>query len=57
LRLSGTYRFPLPPLTMKFLDGIKFLEFLDIAQVPMNLDCWRSFSYTTKVYVHTLGCV
>ena len=42
---------------MKFLDGIKFLEFLDIAQVPMNLDCWRSFSYINKVYVHTLTCL
>jgi hypothetical protein len=42
---------------MKFLDGIKFLEFLDIAQVPMNLDCWRSFSYIDKVYVHTLTCL
>jgi hypothetical protein len=26
LRLSGTYRFPLPPLTIEFLSYIEFLE-------------------------------
>ena len=38
LRLHGTYRFPLPPLTIEFLSYIKFLEIFDIAQIPMNLD-------------------
>jgi hypothetical protein len=57
LRLSATYRFPLPPLTIQFLDGIKFLEYLDIAQVPMNVDCYRHLSYIDKVYVHTTMCL
>ena len=57
LRLSGTYRFPLPPIAVELLSYIKFLEFLDIAQVPMNLDCWRSYSYVDKVYIHTLTCL
>ena len=26
-------------------------------KVPMNLDCWRSFSYINKVYIHTLTCL
>jgi hypothetical protein len=76
LRLSGTYRFPLPPLTIEFLSYIKFLEVkiggkrvcaynlilncaqvFDIAQIPMNLDCWQHFNYINKVYVHTLTCL
>jgi hypothetical protein len=54
LRLSSSYRFPLPAIANKLLDSIKFLEIFDIAQVPMNLDCWHSFSYIQKVYLHTI---
>jgi hypothetical protein len=57
LRLSSTYRFPMPPVTVEFLNYIKFLEILDVAQIPMNLECWRSFSYINKVYIHTLTCL
>jgi hypothetical protein len=53
LRLSATYRFPLPPLTVQFLDGIKFLEFLDIAQVPMNVDCYRHLRF--GIYVSAIA--
>eukprot|EP00935_MAST-01C_sp_MAST-1C-sp1_P000003 g3.t1 len=57
LRLSSTYRFPLPPVAVSFLDQVEFLEILDVAQVPMNMDCWRHFSYINKVYVHTIMCM
>jgi hypothetical protein len=57
LRLSGTYRFPLPPLTIEFLSYIKYLEVFDIAQIPMNLDCWQHFNYINNAYVHTLTCL
>jgi hypothetical protein len=29
---------------------------LDIAQIPLNLDCWQHYSYIEKVYLHTLIC-
>jgi hypothetical protein len=53
-RLSATYNVPFPPLTTSFLNNLEFLEFLDISGLPMNLECWRSFDYIGKVYVHTL---
>jgi hypothetical protein len=53
-RLSGTYRVPFPPLTVSFLNNLKLLEILDISALPLTMDCWRSFNYIEKVYVHTL---
>jgi hypothetical protein len=56
LRISVTYRLPLPPLTVDFLDGLAFLEVFDIVQIPMNLDCWRHFDFINKVRMHTAAC-
>jgi hypothetical protein len=53
-RLPATYRVPFPPLTTRFLSNLEFLEFLDISALPINLECWRSFDYIGKVYIHTL---
>ena len=35
LRLSGSYRFPLPGLVTEFMDALRVFEILDVAQVPM----------------------
>jgi hypothetical protein len=56
LRLNGTYRFPLPRLTIELLNYLKFLEFLDLVQIPMNMDCLRHVTYVEKLYMHTVLC-
>jgi hypothetical protein len=56
LRLNGTYRFPLPRLTIELLNYLKFLELLDIVQILMNMDCLRHVTYVEKLYLHTVLC-
>jgi hypothetical protein len=58
LRLTATYRFPLPPLTLKFLESLQFFECFDIAQIPaMTFDCLKHIDYIEKTYMHTLVCL
>jgi hypothetical protein len=56
-QLSRTYRFPLPPLCIRFLDFVKLIDIIDIAKIPVNLDCFHHFSYISRVYLHTLSCL
>eukprot|EP00935_MAST-01C_sp_MAST-1C-sp1_P001281 g1281.t1 len=57
LRLSSSYRFPLTAVVTKLLSFLRFVEMLDVAQIFMNLDCYRHYDYISKVYLHTLTCL